>query len=631
MHWTTKPVRIILIAVATVSLLLAGFLKVYPAEMFFGTERAIVLDRNLYPISHRAGLSYRLDLDRLRLDARAANVLPCPEMRVRFFEDGQPLVEDDIHERIEKEPGRFSHWLNYVVFSPRGGAPDGVYSVRYLELDESWRFLKTTKSWVFWSWSAALCLAGLAALGACTGPSLGVRSSIILYLALAGMVVPHVVKYWDRALTMPDSESYVANSARPPLYPWFIRLVTRGTAWSPSDFAVAAMAPPNPSEAILRVVRAQRIVFWLGYLLAAGAASLLLGRPLAALFFFGLYILDVLLPELENSVMSEPLALSFLFVVVAAFCVLAARRQAWPLPLLAAAYGCLVLTRSAGVFAVVFLAVALALAVVAEWRRPKALAGPLVLTGLVGIMALGALLWNSHARNGVWTLAPLRNWERIAFALQVADLSDLEACPDADARQFLEEAIRQRLARKGGAPPEEFDVNVNCWEIACPVAEGMLVARSGKAGDLQPDAYSPPSYVWFNRLFGRVADAVLARHRDRYWRVVAHSFFAHAVGGYTRLHWRRITFPWLLGMAFVGCAIGRNKLALAGVTFLAAHLANLVVMVCCEMPLQRYVFFSEWICLFGFLLAALGCGHRLAGTLAGSRRLGKSAIGAVAC
>src|SRR5262249_17839900 len=149
-------------------------------------------------------------------------------------------------------------------------------------------------------------------------------------------------------------------------------------------------------------------------------------------------------------------------------------------------------------------------------------------TGLVGILALGALLVNSHTRNSVWTLSLLRNWERVAFALEVADQSDLEACPDADARQFLDEAIHQRLAKKSGAPPEEFDLNMNCWEIAPPLARSMLVARVGQAQVSESGAFRPPGYGYINSLFGRVADAVLLRHRGRYWQVVAHSFFTRA-------------------------------------------------------------------------------------------------------
>src|SRR5262249_14243854 len=115
----------------------------------------------------------------------------------------------------------------------------------------------------------------------------------------------------------------------------------------------------------------------------------------------------------------------------------------------------------------------------------------------------------------------------------------------------------------------------------------------------------------------------------RYWQVVAHSFFTRAVGGHTRLHWRRVSFLWLLALGFAGCALGRNRLALAGATCLAAHLANLVVMSCCELPIQRYIFFSRWICLLGFLLAALGTGQRLVGALAQRRRTRESAIGEV--
>src|SRR5260370_35953255 len=115
----------------------------------------------------------------------------------------------------------------------------------------------------------------------------------------------------------------------------------------------------------------------------------------------------MLMPQLENSLMSEPLALSWLFLVLAAFCVMVARRSLWTLPLLGAAFGCLVLTRSAGVFAVAFLAVACVVAVVVHRRRCKAFGAALLLTGFAGLLALAALLGNSYVRNGACTLSPL--------------------------------------------------------------------------------------------------------------------------------------------------------------------------------------------------------------------------------
>src|SRR5262249_52417545 len=156
-----------------------------------------------------------------------------------------------------------------------------------------------------------------------------------------------------------------------------IQAIKGGSAWGPEDFREPRRSIAAPSDALLRVVRAQRLALWACFLVAAWGASLLVCRPPAVLLFFALQHNGMLLPDLETSMMSEPLALAFLCLVVATFCVVAVRRSLWLLLVLAVSYGCLVLTRSAGVFAIVFLAVAVVVAATAHSRRKKALAAAL--------------------------------------------------------------------------------------------------------------------------------------------------------------------------------------------------------------------------------------------------------------
>jgi len=609
---------------AVVAMLLAGFFQAYPVEMFAGTVQTIILDPARFPVEHRARLSCCIDISRLNLEARADNANAIPELKIGFYENGQLLTNDVDHGRIETQPGRYSHWVHHLIFSPGTAGPEATYSIEFLALDGSRWFLRAIARPGFWSWTAAGLLLGLALVGVFDASWLGGRWSLLLFLGLAGAIALHVVKSWDRAVTTEDSQSYVDNFARPPLYPWFIHVMRGGATWGPEDFCEPRRPIAAPSDAILRVVRAQRVALWACFLLAAWAVSLLVSRPLAVLLFFALHHKGMLLPDLETNMMSEPLALALLCLAVAAFCVVAVRRSLWLLPILAATYGCLVLTRSAGVFAIVFLAVAVVRTAIAHWQHKKALAVAIASVALVGVSALAALLWNSHARNGIWALSPLRNWERVAFALQVADASDLDAMPDDDTRQFLDDALRQRLALKGNVPLQDLDLNANCWDIAYPIALGMFAARVATVNWTVPGERRLTSYRYVDGLFGRVADVVLARHGNRYLRVVAHSFFTRAVGGHTRLHWRRVSFLWLLALGFAACLIGRNTCALAGATCLVAHLGNLLVMSFYELPIQRYVFFSEWVCLLGFFLAAGGCGQRIAEIIGWPRTSGFS-------
>src|SRR5262249_15848993 len=232
-----KFARLALIGFAVLALLLAGFFKAYPIELFCGRERTVVLDAAAPPITHRAGLSYYADLSKLRIHGRAFNAYGPPELQVQFFENGVPLQNEPDHSRIEAEPGLYSHWDHYIAFSPvTKGRPGGVYSLRFLDLEGSLRWLGKLTDAKFWCWMAGACLLLLTVAGTVTRGLLAAPAGALLLGGLAGAIAPYVVKSWDMALTCPDSGSYVENSARPPLYPWFIRTCAGDAQWRESDF-----------------------------------------------------------------------------------------------------------------------------------------------------------------------------------------------------------------------------------------------------------------------------------------------------------------------------------------------------------------------------------------------------------
>src|SRR5262249_61111562 len=131
---------ICLTAIAILALAAAGLFKEYPIEFLLGEEKSVVLTAEANPITHRAGLSYMLDLRRLHLDWRAEQTFPCSYLRIKFFENGEALKNDSIHSHIETKPGLYSHWDHYIAFSPSGGgAPkvETVYSLRFWDLPQS--------------------------------------------------------------------------------------------------------------------------------------------------------------------------------------------------------------------------------------------------------------------------------------------------------------------------------------------------------------------------------------------------------------------------------------------------------------------------------------------------------------
>jgi hypothetical protein len=606
---------ICLTAFAAVVLGAAGLFKEYPIEFLLGHEQTMLLPQSVNPIMHRAELSYLVDLRRLHLDWRAENTFPCSYLRVQFFEDGEPLKNDSMHSHIETQPGLYSHWDHYIVFSPRhGGVPgeESVYSIRYWDLPQSLGWLAKLARARRWYWAAGICMLGLT-LGRAIWPSFRCRAaSLFLLLGLAGAVSPHVIAHWNSAVWQPDSFGYVHNHHRPPLYPWFIALCKGQEAFAASDAENCGDPVTAPSLALLRVIRAQRLLFWGTFVMAAWAVSLLAPRPLAVWLAFALFQNRMLFPDLETNLLSEVVASALVFFLLVLLCVQLARQSLWPLPAMAAAFGALMLTRSAGVFGIVFLLAAALFAFHQHWRRKLALAGALGSVAAIGFVALGMLLWNGHAQNGTWALSPLKNYERIAFALQCSDPADVEAMTDADARRFLEEGLRNKSELKRREKQddrlENFDLNLNCWQVAFPLACRMF-REQFPLGD--PHAES----AYIDALFGRVADWCLAHHRGRYFRLVRYSFLELAAKQNTRLNLPHAPFLVLAALAFAGCLFGRGVLGYAGATCILAHVANLIVVSCVELPITRYVTFSEWVCLVGFLFAFLACWRRLFGTM----------------
>lgn len=610
---------ICLTALAVLALTAAGLFKEYPIEYLLGEERTVVLTPESNPIRHRAGLSYAVDLRRLHLDWRAENNFPCSYLRVQLLENGQLLKNDSMHCHIETQPGLYSHWDHYIAFSPSAGdAPpsETSYSISYWDLPESQRWLAKLARAKRWYWGAGVCMLGLT-IGGAFWPSFRCRAaSVLLMLGLVAALAPHIAAYWDSAIWQPDSFGYVRNHHRPPLYPWFIALCKGQEDFAASDAENCGDPVTAPSLALLRVIRAQRLVFWGGVVLAAWAVSLLAPRPLVVWLAFALFQHRMLLPDLETNLLSEIAASAFLCMLVAFLCVQLARRSLWPLPAMAAAYGALMLTRSAGVFGIVFLVAGGLIAIQQHWRRKAALARVFGCVAVIGCVALGTLLWNGHVRNGSWALSPLKNYERIAFALQCADAADIAAIPDGDARRFLDEGLRRKSDLKRSEHQEDqlenFDLNLNCWQVAFPLACRMFREQFPLG-----DAHAESAYV--DALFGRVADWCLAHHRERYLRLVRYSFLELAAKRNTRLNLPRAPFLFLAAVALVGCLLGRGVLGCAGATCILAHLTNLVVVSCVELPITRYVAFSEWVCLVGFLFAILACLRRLFGMMNGLR------------
>jgi hypothetical protein len=422
------------------------------------------------------------------------------------------------------------------------------------------------------------------------------------------------------AVAGPDSGSYVRNRLRPPGYPWFISAVRGGGGFHADEQPGNDQPLTSPSPAILNVVRAQKIIFYATVLCAAACFSLVAPPGLAVAFFYTLFHFNWLLAFWESYLMSELLASSLTMLILGLFFLALARRSLWLLPLLALALTGAILTRTGAGFAIVLVAVATVVVVLpaVAARRWQPLAWSLGSALLIGLVGFGAACLNCYQCNGYWALAPLKNFERMAFALEVADPGDADLFSDPEKRRFLADALRRRTEaledpRHQSCPFGPFDLNVNCWQASMPAALAILDARRGDEtansnravrGSLFLDR-TADGLAFVNRLLGETADVLLAHHRERYSVIVSQSFFHDAVYHTTRLKLPHLSFLYLAAACLVCCFLDRGRLGIAGLSCLLSHVVALVGICTYELALPRYLQFSEWLALLGFFCGGL--------------------------
>jgi hypothetical protein len=601
-------------------LILTGLLSEYPSVLAgpFGTA-TVRLDPAADDLRHQASGEWSFDLNRYKWIRRLADdVRPPCRPGVTFLEDGEPLARVGSHDDIRKHPGLYSHWGRNILFSPgRGDSPreGATYSLRY---PKALRWL--SHPWVYYTPFLLACALGLLITlprrGAAVGRAWLVRAALVAGLGVS--LLPHLARYWDVSVGTPDSKTYVWNRMRSPLYPALIRAAAWGNLEMPDP---SADQPPLPESLARRVVRLQRLVFWAGWLFFAACLASLTGRAagLSVVFCFSLYYFGWLLNVgLETGLMSEALAGGLLFAAAGLALLILQTRSPWLLPPTAALLGAAVMTRVAGAM-LIPLAAAAGLAVLVAHRHDlRRVARPVALSLLVGGLCLAACLAHCQWRNGFAALNPLGNHERVAFALEVGTAEDASAIADPEAREVYELALARRdevRARLGlsGNPLEKFDLNVNCWQSANPAASEVY-ARLVQQGRYPPNS-AKESFAHRHRVFGEIADAVMPRHRDKYYRIVRHSLATSFSEGIA-VRLKKWAFPWLAGACLVCCLVGRNRLAVAALGLLASFLLADLGTCLCELPLRRYLEIAEWLALAALYCGGLSAGARLLGAVA---------------
>ena len=371
------------------------------------------------------------------------------------------------------------------------------------------------------------------------------------------------------------------------MYTLFIQHVTTGIGFDHKLDKYPINQPiRDTSDPLMRVTRAQKVMLLTSRLLACAALMGLMYSPMTALFFLGLYEFGFFSKEI-NHILSEPLAQTWMFLILAVFFTFLWKRWKFLLLLGGAFCAALYLTRPAGIYGGVLLAAMLLWAMKAGWRKYwlSSLAAVLLPAVLVA-----ALILYTYFATGSLSPTPMYGLAQIAFALQVAGPDDLNLMPDEEAREFLTKALEVKKledTKIEAIVPDTTEqlfnkLSSNIYQVAAPVANTSN----------------------FSNLMIKVSTPLLKRHRVEYFLLGWNSFRYAA----TQMSMDRvIKGPYSLGIVILISVVLalylRGWVGFCSASLIFTHLAHMVIVSLFDFPLTRYLWATEWLVLVaGFIL-----------------------------
>jgi hypothetical protein len=463
---------------------------------------------------------------------------------------------------------------------------------------------------VFWFLAvAAACWCDFVRVQAPTVPPPSFTVAVFPAVALACSLLLHstagVQSNWDTVKLQGDSHEYyapksAAPAVRPPVYPLFIELAVIGTAFSHEVVPVTTVQVRKPAgagdlDALRRVARLQKLLFFVAAALLGAFLMRATGSSLPFMFILWLYCRGFF-PGLDN-ILSEPLALVWL--VLLAGLTLLVLRSFRPVPLVAAGavFGLLFLTRSAGIFAGVFLLVAMA-AWFVHYNGPSRYR-----TSFASLLACGLVVATgmafTHQGVGSRGVSGKDGLQLVGKALPLAAREDAEMFADEFSRTFLDQALDRRdQVMKDLSATYKGDPRMIMKErgtaLIYTVALPLLCELDTSLTAAQQQAFLAS---WSRRL--------LWKHRGQYLQATFW-YFRDLIQGGPLGAW----FPggaWLAIAASLAIAVWcRGWWAVFGVTCALAHVAHMMLMASFETSARRYAAFTEWLIPLGLLVMALG-------------------------
>lgn len=527
---------------------------------------------------------------------------PNAQSRAVVFENGIALREVIDPSQLNGAGTFFQNGPELLV-APT--APNAQYSLVVPGLDP--RFTTEVLRAEYRLWLAIVVVCFLTALFA--GRAESVRGYRLVFFVPLALFVVYLVtsgaygtndgpSKWDTFSYTPDSDSYVEEwgrfSVRPPAYPLLIGAVR---SFDPEAIKAPTVPPSQmpitnmPGHYLLRVVQLQKMILAASMLLSAWLFMSLIPPPLVASAFFLIVYFGFVTHQIDF-IMSETLAQAMTFVVCGFFAHFLALGRIRSLLALALFAGIFYQTRSAGIFAALFLGVA-ALAVIVRDRKllsKKNIAAAIV----YGLVFFSPSIYR-YFESGFYFSAPMYADARIPFALQFAEATDVDIMPTEQSKTFLTKAVALRgdihdLVKRVDNPPiSSYYLGANLYKVAHPVADEMQLNTLQR-----------------RELFVEVSGPLLKRHWRKY-KALAIESFKFGINNLSRLKYTPYLTPWqLMGLIAIGAVVVRGREGVAALALLAGHLAHLAVVCTFDIPIQRYTFATEFLAVLSAACVAGG-------------------------
>jgi len=407
--------------------------------------------------------------------------------------------------------------------------------------------------------------------------------------------------HWDILYRSNDSGGYLSYqwgkmNPRPPVYPLFVQ-------WIAGDDAQKYLAdipwnkPVKPlGNPLLAVVQYQKVFMLGASLLAVFALMGLLRSPLPVVLFLALYD-AAFYTDFFGHLLTEALAAAWLFLILAAFFGYFWKKHWIFLFLMGIGCAGIYLTRPSGIFCLVFLGIAGLYGIINHWKFTWI---AILITCLVMGLIISAPSLADYALAGSFQPTPTFALQIVAFAVEVAQPSDMQAMPDEVSRRFLEKVLEKKVLEaeeeKALYPQTEYS-DAEMLRLRYRIANHkfrMAIGPRSVQEALGQEATMASSAAFMQK----VSIILLSRHWKEYLSIGLRQF-VYAMDVLSRLKTPQ-SFLFLYLGTILACVLIKGEVGWISTALLAAHVLQVLLAGFFDIPTYRYVYATEFLVILAW-------------------------------